>query len=119
MLEKAALVVACFGYSSITLPVLDQTGAPLTLAANAGSAAVGEDCNLLSAQGCRIDRVFGIALEPATACPPARPPARMGGEPTFDGQCNSLWLYQNDIGATMYRAILRLTQALPEAFAAE
>ena len=29
----------------------------------------------------------------------------MGCEPNFDGQANSLWLYQNDIGATIYRGI--------------
>jgi hypothetical protein len=29
----------------------------------------------------------------------------MGGEPSFDGQANSLWLYQNDIGAVVYRGV--------------
>jgi hypothetical protein len=29
----------------------------------------------------------------------------MGGEPNFTGQANSLWLYQNDIGATVYRGV--------------
>ena len=29
----------------------------------------------------------------------------MGGENNFTGQVNSLWLYQNDIGATIYRGI--------------
>ena len=31
----------------------------------------------------------------------------MGGEPNFDGQANSLWLYQNDIGEVIYRGIHR------------
>jgi hypothetical protein len=29
----------------------------------------------------------------------------MGGKPNFDGQANSLWLYQNGIGAVIYRGI--------------
>jgi hypothetical protein len=29
----------------------------------------------------------------------------MGGEPNFTGQANSLWLYQNDIGATVFRGV--------------
>jgi hypothetical protein len=36
-----------------------------------------------------------------------RLPASMGGEPNFDGQANSLWLYQNDIGEVIDRAIYR------------
>ena len=34
----------------------------------------------------------------------------MGGEPNFDGQANSLWLYHNDIGAIIYRAIDELAR---------
>ena len=29
----------------------------------------------------------------------------MGCEPNFNGQANSLWLYQNDMGALIYHAI--------------
>ena len=36
----------------------------------------------------------------------------MGGEPNFDGQANSLWLYHNDIGAMIYRAIHELESNL-------
>jgi hypothetical protein len=46
--------------------------------------------------------VFGIGLGTGY-----RLPASMGGEPNFDGQANSLWLYQNDIGEVIYRAIHR------------
>jgi hypothetical protein len=41
----------------------------------------------------------------------------MGGEPNFDGQANSLWLYHNDIGAIIYRAIHELAHH-PETAAA-
>ena len=103
MLEEAALVVACFGYGSITLPVLDAAGRPIALAADDGLPAVDEACRLLTAQGRALDRLFGIGLGTGY-----RLPARMGGEPNFDGQANSLWLYQNDIGATVHREIRRL-----------
>jgi hypothetical protein len=33
----------------------------------------------------------------------------MGCEPNFNGQANSLWLFQNDMGALIYHAI----QAMP------
>jgi hypothetical protein len=112
MLEEAALVVACFGYGSITLPVLDQAGERLALAADDGLPAVGETCRLALRDGRTIDRLFGIGLGTGY-----RLPASMGGEPNFDGQANSLWLYQNDIGATIHREIMAMTA--PVALAAE
>jgi hypothetical protein len=30
----------------------------------------------------------------------------MGGEPSFDGQTNGLWLYQNDVGARVLDQVL-------------
>ena len=42
----------------------------------------------------------------------------MGGEPNFDGQANSLWLYQNDIGGVIYRAIHELARQPAAAVAA-
>jgi hypothetical protein len=43
----------------------------------------------------------------------------MGCEPNFDGQANSLWLYQNDIGGLIYRGIHAAMEPLPVASAAE
>ncbi len=105
MLEEAALVVACFGYGSVTLPVHDAAGERLALAADDGLPAVGEACRLALRDGRTLDRLFGIGLGTGY-----RLPARMGGEPNFDGQANSLWLYQNDIGATVHREALALAR---------
>jgi hypothetical protein len=46
------------------------------------------------------------------------PTLRMGGEASFVGQQNSLWLYQNDVGQTVYQSVQdRLREALmPSAF---
>jgi hypothetical protein len=112
MLEEATLVVACFGYGSITLPVFDQAGERLALAADDGLPGVGETCRLALRDGRTIDRLFGIGLGTGY-----RLPVSMGGEPNFDGQANSLWLYQNDIGATIHREITAMT--VPVALAAE
>ena len=104
LLEQAALVVPCFGYNSSTLPVLDPSGAPVALSADTGSVAVGDDCRLLLGDGRALDSVFGIGLGTGY-----RLPAYMGGEPNFEGQANSLWLYQNDIGAMVHREVRRLS----------
>ncbi len=107
-IDTAALVVPCFGYRSVTLPVFDSNGERFELNADKGGIAVGDDCRLLTADQRKLPNLFGIGLGTGY-----RLPASMGGEPNFDGQANSLWLYQNDIGATIYRAIDELSPALP------
>jgi hypothetical protein len=42
----------------------------------------------------------------------------MGCEPNFNGQANSLWLYQNDMGALIYRAIQAMLAGTATAVAA-
>src|SRR5260370_20804233 len=106
-LERAALVVPCFGYRWAVLRVLDAQGERLALSAEAGGVAVGDDSRLLTSDGTRLPNLFGIGLGTGY-----RLPASMGGEPNFDGQANSLWLYQNDIGDVIYRAIHRREAAL-------
>lgn len=101
-LERAALVLPCFGYRSAMLPIFDVHGERLSLNAEAGRAAVDEDCRLLLDDGTSLANLFCIGLGTGY-----RLPAHMGGEPNFDGQANSLWLYQNDIGEVIYRAIHR------------
>lgn len=106
-IQTAALVVPCFGYRSATMPIFDKDGTALTLNAETGGVAVGDDCRLLTADGRSLPNLFGIGLGTGYKLP-----AGMGGEPNFDGQANSLWLYQNDIGAVIYRAIDDLTRDL-------
>ena len=99
-IDEAALVVSCLGYRAATLPVFDAEGRRLALAADADRDAVSDDCRLLLADGTCLPQIYGIGLGSGY-----RPSVCMGGEPNFDGQANSLWLYHNDIGAVIYRAI--------------
>jgi hypothetical protein len=75
--------------------------------------AVGDDSRLLMSDGRSLPSLFGIGLGTGY-----RLPASMGGEPNFNGQANSLWLYQNDIGAVIYRAIHEFVREAPAAVAA-
>jgi hypothetical protein len=112
-IDGAALVVPCFGYRSITVPVFSASGDRLALNADAGGIAVGEESRLLLSDGTCLSSVFGIGLGTGY-----RLPASMGGEPNFSGQANSLWLYHNDIGAVIYRAVQELTRQRLAAMAA-
>ena len=107
LLDEAALVVPCLGYRSATLPIIDDRGRRLALRADADGDAVGDDCRLVLADGSALPNVYGIGLGTGF-----RPSLAMGCEPNFSGQANSLWLYQNDIGGTIYRGIHEKKQAL-------
>lgn len=103
LLDEAALVIPCFGYRSATLPIFGAAGQRIRLQADLDRDAVGPDCRLLQADGTALPNVFGIGLGTGF-----RPSAAMGGEPAFNGQANSLWLYQNDIAALIHREIAAL-----------
>jgi hypothetical protein len=96
------------GYRSATLPIIDGAGHRLALSADANGYNVGDDCRLVLADGAVLPNVYGIGLGTGF-----RPSRAMGCEPNFSGQANSLWLYQNDIGATIYRGIHEQTPSSP------
>jgi hypothetical protein len=100
LIDGAALVVPAFGYRAATVPVFDASGRRLRLSADAGGPAVDREARLLLADGRSLRNVFGIGLGTGY-----RPWGHMGGEASFTGQANSLWLYQNDIGAVVHRGI--------------
>lgn len=110
LLDEAALVVPSLGYRSATLPIFDETGRRLALRADGDGDAVGDDCRLALADGTSVPNIYGIGLGTGF-----RPSLGMGCEPNFSGQANSLWLYQNDIGATIWRGIHEKTAALAAA----
>jgi hypothetical protein len=105
LIAEAALVVPCFGYRSAMMPVFNAAGTRLSLNADLGGIAVGEQSRLLLSDGTSLPNLFGIGLGTGYKLP-----SSMGGEPNFDGQANSLWLYHNDIGAIIYRAIHELAR---------
>lgn len=111
LLEQAAMVVPAFGYRSATMPIFDEAGRRLRLNADQGGRSVAQDCRLMLEDGRTLANVFGIGLGTGY-----RPCGAMGGEPNFAGQANSLWLYQNDIGAAIMGGItecLSGTASLP------
>ena len=113
VIEEAALVIPAFGYHAATLPIFDPEGRRLELSADGNRESVDDDCRILLADGRALPNVFGIGLGSGY-----RPSGSMGGEPNFNGQANSLWLYQNDIGAAIYRAIQALLHEKASAIAA-
>jgi hypothetical protein len=95
LLDGADLVVPAFGYRPTVVPMLDARGRAVSLAAGTPDAPlVDARCRLRDARGEVIPGAYGIGL--ASGYVPRG--ASLGGEPSFRGQTNGLWLYQHDVG---------------------
>lgn len=104
VLQGADLVVLALGYRPRTVPFF-RDGEGLALFANTGKKRplVDGECRILAADGQPISGAFGLGLASGFV-----PHGAMGGEPSFDGQTNGLWLYQNDVGARVLEQVLAL-----------
>lgn len=92
LLANTDLLIPAFGYRPRTPTILDPAGKPITLLAHQGGPLVDRHCRVLDADARPIPALFGVGL--ASGFPIT---GDLGGEPSFRGQSNGLWLYQNDI----------------------
>ena len=92
-LAQADLVIAALGYRPRALPLSDARGQSIALAADRGEAMVDRHCRIVGDDGAPVPGVFGIGLAAGFV-----PWGAMGGEPSFTGQANGLWQWQNDVG---------------------
>jgi len=76
-------------------------GRPLALAHHAGRPMVDRHCRLLDADDRPLPGVYGIGLSAGFV-----PWGRLGGEASFRGQANGLWLWQNDVGQMIVDQLL-------------
>ena len=101
LLDNADLIIPALGYRLAVPPIFDADRRPVVLASE--GPAVGPDSRLLAADGTTIPDVFGVGLGSGFT-----PWGAMEGEASFSGQQNSLWLYQNGLGETIYTGARRL-----------
>jgi hypothetical protein len=103
VLDNADLVIAALGYRPRALPVFDEAGERVSLQSETGPQArlVDNDCRVVDASGNPLPHLFAIGLAAGFV-----PHGKLGGEASFRGQANGLWLWQNDVGALIADAIL-------------
>ncbi|MEG3146692.1 DegT/DnrJ/EryC1/StrS family aminotransferase [Sphingomonas sp. RT2P30] len=101
LIAGADVVIGALGYRPFALPVSDRDGTPIELAADRGKAMVDRHCRVTDATGAPLPGLFGIGLAAGFV-----PWGAMGGEPSFRGQANGLWQWQNDVGLTIVQQLL-------------
>ena len=104
IIEEADVVVAALGYRPRMLPIVGRNGAPLHLLPSTGPQMplVDKECRVLDAEGRPVPQLYGIGL--AAGYVPSGP---LGGEISFRGQANGLWLWQHDVGSLIIKAIAK------------
>jgi dTDP-4-amino-4,6-dideoxygalactose transaminase len=95
------LVIGATGYRPRALPLFDVDGAPIALACDGSGPLVDRHCRVLAADGSVVAGAFGIGLAAGFV-----PWGALGGEPSFRGNANGLWLWQNDVGQIIVDQVL-------------
>ncbi|GCE81572.1 L-aspartate oxidase [Komagataeibacter oboediens] len=102
ILDNADAIIACFGYRPRRVAMMDMHDHPISLAADTTDGCLtGAECAVMDEDGHPIAGLFGIGLASGF-----RPSGAMGGESSFRGQVNSLWLWQTAIGEKILHHLL-------------
>jgi dTDP-4-amino-4,6-dideoxygalactose transaminase len=103
LLAGADLVIGATGYRPRALDLFDVGGAPIVLACDGDvpGPLVDRHCRVLAADGSVVESAYAIGL--AAGFVPWGP---LGGEPSFRGKANGLWLWQNDVGQLIVDQVL-------------
>ena len=110
VLDAADSIVACLGYAPAALPLHAADGSRIALSCAYDAPLVDGQCRVMDAGGRPVEGVYGIGLAAGFV-----PRGRLGGEPSFSGQANGLWLWQNDVGALIAEAMLGHFEAARDA----
>jgi hypothetical protein len=102
ILDDADVIIAALGYRPQAIPLLSDSGRRLALFADDTGARplVDDQCRVLDRSGVPIEGLLGIGLGSGFFSREL-----VGGELSFSGQTNSLWQWQNAIGALVVRQI--------------
>lgn len=126
LLDEAALIVPAFGYRPNCVPLFAADGTlvqllsenpfdyntelPESIAELVSYASapplVDTECRVLAANGQVIPNLFATGLASGF-----RLTGKLGGEPSFRGQTNGVWLYQNGVGELILKQLMFYTHS--------
>lgn len=99
-LKSASLIITAFGYQLNIIPFFDANGNAIQFSGSNDNHWVNDNCALLDENKNAIPHVYATGL--ATGFIPR---GTLGGEPSFQGQTNGIWYYQNAIADLIMRNI--------------
>jgi hypothetical protein len=104
LLDEAHVIIACMGYRPRAIAFYEADGKRWKLQSETDEMVpmVDRTSRVLDERGRQIPGVYGTGLASGLV-----PRGRFGGEPSFKGQANSLWLWQHDIGEHIADAVLQ------------
>ncbi len=102
-LKSADLIIHALGYRFNMVDTYNESHDPIYYYGSTSFHWVNDHCNLLNEQGQLIPNLFGVGLASGFI-----PKANAGGEPSFTGQTNGLWYYQNKAAELILNNILNL-----------
>ncbi|MBO9713840.1 DegT/DnrJ/EryC1/StrS family aminotransferase [Sphingomonas sp.] len=107
-IEQADVVIGALGYRPRAIPLYDEQGERIELMADAPGRPrlVDQQCRVIDAAGVPVPGVYGIGLASGHV-----PDGDLGGEASFTGKANGLWLWQNDIGQLIVNQLLAARRA--------
>lgn len=111
-IAHADVVIGALGYRPRALPLFDAEGERIVLAADAPGRPrlVDQQCRVMDAEGHPVPGVYGIGLASGHV-----PDGKLGGESSFSGKANGLWLWQNDIGLMIVDQLLENAESASKA----
>jgi hypothetical protein len=94
---RVALVVFASGYTMPEVPIVNARGTPVSLQGHYTDRYVDQQSRLLDATGAPLPGLYAVGL--ATGFSPAE---MLGGESSYNGKENSVWLCQHMLGETLF-----------------
>nr|WP_066793864.1 DegT/DnrJ/EryC1/StrS family aminotransferase [Sphingomonas soli] len=103
LLDDADIVIGALGYRPHALPLFEADGSRIALSAHAPGCPrlVDQQCRVIDASGHPLPGAYGIGLAAGFV-----PMGALGGEKSFKGKANGLWLWQNDVGQLIVGQLL-------------
>lgn len=100
-LDSAGLVVAALGFAARLPRLLAPDGSPLYLRRSGCALAVTDDASPIDVDGRAVTELvaYGLGAGPTVS-------KRVGGEPSYTGRLDGVWLYQHDIGRVALERLL-------------
>jgi hypothetical protein len=100
-MENANLIIQALGYVFNMIPVYDENKQQILFKGKEDGRWVNEQCQLLNQNNQPIKNLYACGLATGFI-----PPVNFGGEPSFEGQTNGIWFYQNIIGGIILDQVI-------------